>query len=135
MPVSAAELCHCVPDADFSMCQTLSSDRGRTWSVPTPLGFHGSPPHLLVHSTGALVCVYTNRGTEQTDPGRRRAAQSPKDWATTFTGFGQRAMVSWDEGCSWMYDYVLRNDGVDQDLGCASALCMTHYSYVLVDRQ
>ena len=88
---------------------------GRTWSVPTPLGFHGSPPHLLAHSSGALVCVYTNRGTEQTDPG---AAKSLR--ATTFTGFGQRAMISWDKGCTWVYDYVLRNDGVDQDLGCAS---------------
>ena len=102
-----------------------------------PLGFHGSPPHLLAHSSGCLICVYCNRGREETDPGSGKTQRS-----TTFTGFGQRAMISWDEGCSWYacrlqatclagylsltptlcprtYDYVLRKDGVDTDLGCA----------------
>ena len=49
------------PDADlvtFSMVQTASDDGGRSWSVPTPLGYHGSPPHLMRHSSGALVLSY-----------------------------------------------------------------------------
>ena len=94
----------------------FSAESSSAWagSVPAPLGFHGSPPHLLSHSSGCLICVYCNRGREETDPGPGKTQRSTK-----FTGFGQRAMISWDEGCSWTYDYVLRKDGVDTDLGCA----------------
>ena len=94
----------------------FSAESSSAWagSVPAPLGFHGSPPHLLSHSSGCLICVYCNRGREETDPGSGKTQRSTK-----FTGFGQRAMISWDEGCSWTYDYVLRKDGVDTDLGCA----------------
>ena len=46
---------------NFSMFQTFSEDRGRTWSRPVPLGFHGSPPHLLQHSPGAVLCTYGYR--------------------------------------------------------------------------
>ncbi|MBN1247236.1 MAG: exo-alpha-sialidase [Anaerolineae bacterium] len=80
---------------DFSMVQTTSDDGGRTWTTPQPLGFHGSPPHLLRHSTGALVAVY----------GYRLAA------------YGERAMISYDNGASWKAGYVLRDDGPDGDLG------------------
>lgn len=79
----------------FSIMQTVSTDGGKTWSPPEPLGFHGSPPHLLAHSSGALVCVYGYR-------------QKP---------FGERAAVSRDGGASWEHDIVLRDDGPDGDLG------------------
>ena len=55
----------------------------------------GSPPHLLKHSSGALVCVY----------GRREAP------------FGERALVSWDNGETWTEDYDLDNRAVGGDLG------------------
>ena len=80
--------------------QTVSDDRGHTWSPPEPLNFHGSPPHLLSHSSGALVCTY---GCRQGD-------------------FGQRAMVSRDGGESWDYDLILRDDGSDGDLGYPSSV-------------
>lgn len=79
----------------FSMMQTRSTDGGYTWSTPEPLGFHGSPPHLLRHSSGALVCVYGYR-------------QEP---------YGQRIAISRDDGESWTYDYILRDDGPSGDLG------------------
>lgn len=79
----------------FSLMQTESSDGGLTWSAPRGLGFHGSPPHLLRHSSGALVCVY----------GYRQPA------------FGQRAMLSYDEGVTWEHDWIIREDGPDGDLG------------------
>jgi sialidase-1 len=85
---------------DFSLVQTVSQDAGRTWSPAHPLGFHGSPPHLLRHSSGAVVCVY----------GYRRPP------------FGQRAMLSHDGATSWQYDYVLRDDGPDADLGYPSTV-------------
>lgn len=79
----------------FSMYSTVSKDGGRTWSEWKALGVSGSPPHLLKHSSGALVCVY----------GRREAP------------FGERALVSWDNGESWTEDYDLDHRAVGGDLG------------------
>jgi len=86
--------------SSFSLLQTRSDDRGRTWSKPVPLKFHGAPPHLLYHSSGILVCSYGYR-------------QAP---------YGQRAMLSSDAGQTWHYDYILRDDGVDSDLGYPSSV-------------
>ena len=84
----------------FSMMQTTSDDGGRTWSTPEPLGFHGSPPHLLRHSSGAVVATYGYR----------------------LTPFGERAIVSYDGGTSWDTNLVLRDDGPDTDLGYPSSV-------------
>ena len=84
----------------FSLMYSESEDGGQRWSTAEPMGFHGSPPHLLVHSSGALIAVY----------GRR------------LEPFGQRAMISQDQGASWEYDYVLRDDGPDHDLGYPSSV-------------
>ncbi|MFW5856543.1 MAG: sialidase family protein [Planctomycetota bacterium] len=78
----------------FSLVQSVSDDGGRTWSDPEPLGFHGAPPHLLRHSSGALVCSF----------GRR------------IEPFGERVVISRDEGATWT-EYVLRDDGPTSDLG------------------
>lgn len=78
----------------FSMFQTYSDDGGFTWSEPTFTDVSGSPPHLLVHSSGAIICSY----------GRREAP------------FGERAMISYDEGKTWSRDIELY-PGVDGDLG------------------
>jgi sialidase-1 len=83
----------------FSLMQTESSDGGRTWTDVKPLGFHGSPPHLLRHSSGALVCVYGYR----------------------LQPYGERAMVSRDDGRTWTH-YILRDDGPDGDLGYPSSV-------------
>lgn len=79
----------------FSMMQTVSDDGGRHWTEAKPLGFHGSPPHLLRHSSGVLILTY----------GYRMAP------------YGQRVAFSTDEGATWMHDWVLRDDGPDGDLG------------------
>lgn len=79
----------------FSVLQTESTDGGRTWSTPRGLGFHGSPPHILRHSSGKLVLTYGYR-------------QAP---------FGQRVAISSDGGATWGHDWVLRDDGPDGDLG------------------
>jgi len=83
----------------FSIMQTESTDGGRTWSPVETLGFHGSPPHLLMHSSGALVCVYGYR-------------QEP---------YGERACISRNEGKTWKH-CVLRDDGPDGDLGYPSSV-------------
>ncbi|MCF7854002.1 MAG: glycoside hydrolase [Candidatus Pacebacteria bacterium] len=79
----------------FSIMQTESDDGGRTWTTPKPLGFHGSPPHLLQHSSGTLVLTYGYR----------------------LEPFGQRVAFSRDEGATWEHDWIIRDDGPDGDLG------------------
>jgi hypothetical protein len=68
--------------------------------VPRSLGFHGSPPHLLRHSSGALLLTYGYR-------------QAP---------FGQRVAISRNEGATWDPDWIIRDDGPDWDLGYPSTV-------------
>lgn len=79
----------------FSIMQTESDDGGRTWTTARPLGFHGSPPHIIRHSSGVLILTYGYR-------------QAP---------FGQRVAFSHDDGKTWEHDWILRDDGPDGDLG------------------
>ncbi len=85
----------------FSVFQTVSDDNGKTWTTPECLGCTGAPPHIIRHSSGALVCVY----------GRR---EKP--------GLGERAMVSLDDGETWIKELILRDDNVDPDLGFPSSV-------------
>ena len=85
---------------DFSMVQSMSDDRGRTWTEAEPLNFHGCPPHLMLHSSDTLVCVYGFR-------------QEP---------YGERAMISRDGGESWDCHYIIRDDAPDGDLGYPSSV-------------
>ena len=87
-------------DTHFWLYQTESQDGGVTWSRSRPLDVEGSPPHLLSHSSGALVCAYGYR-------------QEP---------FGQRIMISRDGGTTWDTHYILRDDGPDPDLGYPSSV-------------
>ncbi len=84
----------------FSLMQTESDDGGRTWTTARPLGWHGSPPHLLRHSSGVLVLTYGYR-------------QAP---------FGQRVAFSRDDGVTWDHDWIIRDDGPDGDLGYPSTV-------------
>ncbi|MAF67134.1 MAG: hypothetical protein CMJ84_15935 [Planctomycetes bacterium] len=104
----------------FSMMQSESEDGGRTWSDLKPLSFHGCPPHLLRHSSGRLVLVYGYR----------------------LVPFGQRVALSDDEGATWEHDWILRDDGVDFDLGYPStvemgdgSLMTLYYQKLAGDRQ
>ena len=94
----------------FSMAQSESHDGGLTWTPAHPLGFHGSPPHLLQHSSGALIAVYGYR----------------------LPPYGQRAMVSTDGGATWIYDYVLRDDGPDGDLGYPASVELSDGSVLTI---
>lgn len=76
-------------------CLSFSKDGGATWTLPARMNIAGSPPHLLRHSSGAIVLSYGYR----------------------LPGFGQRARVSYDEGKTWSEDIVIRDDGESGDLG------------------
>ena len=95
---------------NFSLFQTESDDGGVTWTQAKPTGVYGSPPHLLRHSSGLLVCVY----------GYRRPP------------YGQRAMISDDHGRTWEHDLILRHDGPDSDLGYPASVEMSDGSLFTV---
>jgi len=55
------------------MCQSYSSDNGRTWTPAEPTGFQGHAPYHLVTSDGLLLCAHRLPGTAlhiSTDLGR-----------------------------------------------------------------
>jgi hypothetical protein len=82
----------------FSIATAVSEDGGYTWTEPVCTDVQGSPPHLLLHSSGALILTF----------GRRIAP------------FGQRAAVSYDNGASWTDEYILNDTGKTPDLGYAA---------------
>ncbi|MFM8984565.1 MAG: exo-alpha-sialidase [Planctomycetia bacterium] len=94
----------------FTIMQTESDDGGATWTVPRWLGFKGSPPHLLRHSSGALVMSYGYRDQP----------------------YGQRVAISRDDGRSWEADWVVRADGPDGDLGYPATVELTDGSLLTV---
>lgn len=96
----------------FTIGFCLSEDGGRTWGEVYPTGVSGSPPHLMLHSSGALICSY----------GRREAP------------CGERAMVSFDLGKTWEDEYVLHNakNEQDGDLGYPSTVELADGSLMTV---
>lgn len=79
---------------DFTVYTTYSDDKGKTWSSPICIGVDGSPPHLMVHSSGAVICSYGCRNSECRS---------------------ERACVSYDNGETWTEDYCI-NDKFDKQL-------------------
>ncbi len=79
----------------FTVFTCFSYDNGNTWTVPQPTNLKGSPPHLMLHSSGAIIMSI----------GRREAP------------FGIRAVVSFDNGVTWSDEYIIRDDAPDGDLG------------------
>ena len=81
----------------FTIGTAVSEDGGISWSDVICTDVSGSPPHLMMHSSGALICSF----------GRR---EHP---------FGERAMVSYDCGKTWDEEYVL-DESPSGDLGYPS---------------
>lgn len=81
----------------FTVYQSISCDGGRTFSQPCRLLEEqgGSPPHLLMHSSGTLISAY----------GYRNAP------------YGIRVMLSRDLGKSWETDLILYQEGLNSDIG------------------
>ncbi len=94
------ELGKCYEERLFSICQSTSDDRGKTWTAPILTGATGAPPHLLYHSSGTLISVY----------GRRTP------------GYGIQAMFSRDDGDHWDTDYYIWDQGENPDLGYPASI-------------
>ena len=80
--------------------QSESTDGGKTWSIPHPIGVWGLPSHLLKLRDGRLLMSY----------GHRRKP------------FGNQARLSEDEGKTWSPPIILSGDGVGGDLGYPSTV-------------
>ena len=90
--------------------KTESDDGGKTWSVPAALPFHGLPPHIMLHSSGAVIVTFGHR--EET--------------------YGERAAVSRDGGKTWPELYILRDDAPDADLGYPATVELPDHSLLTV---
>jgi len=96
----------------FTIGTAFSESGGKTWGEVTCTGVSGSPPHLMRHSSGALICTY----------GRRE------------TPMGERAMVSYDDGVTWEEEYVLDDqaEGPGGDVGYPSTVELSDGSLMTV---
>jgi len=90
--------------------QTESTDGGKTWSVPHPIGVWGLPSHLLRLRDGRLLMTY----------GYRRPP------------YGNQARVSEDHGRTWSEPIILSDDGVGSDLGYPSTVQLSDGSLLTV---
>lgn len=103
-------LVHIRTEGTFQILQCESFDGGKTFTEPRCIVTHGSPPHLMRHSSGVLICSYGYR-------------QKP---------YGQRVMLSYDNGETWETDYILRDDGPDGDLGYPATIELNDGSLLTV---
>jgi len=81
--------------ATFSIATSYSDDGGKTWSEIKHLGVKGAPPHLCLHSSGALIMAF----------GRRSEP------------FGEFAWISYDGGETWAEEYAIDINTDNGDLG------------------
>jgi len=87
----------------FRVIYSNSHDNGKTWDDPQSLNIEGSPPHLLMHSSGALICTY---GFRELDFVKEKNS-----------GSGQRAIISYDKGRTWSKPYIISDHIGTYDLG------------------
>ncbi len=80
--------------------QTESTDGGKTWSTPHPIGVWGLPSHLLRLKDNRLLMTYGYR-------------KPP---------FGNQARVSDDDGRTWSEPLTISSDGLKGDLGYPSTV-------------
>ena len=85
---------------DGETLQSESTDGGKTWSIPHPIGVWGLPSHLLRLKAGGLLMTYGHR-------------RSP---------FGNQARISKDEGATWSEPLTISDDGIKSDLGYPSTV-------------
>ena len=89
---------------------TRSTDGGRTWSKPEILDLVGAPPHLMLHSSGAVVLTYSTRVEPHT----------------------QRAKISWDGGLTWGKEIIVAPPSPDWDHGYPSTVELSDGSLLTV---
>lgn len=97
---------------DFTVYITYSDDKGKTWSTPKCIGVDGAPPHLMLHSSGAIICSYSRRRSE--------------------TDRGEYAVVSYDNGETWTENYELATEMKSGDHGYPASVELSDGSILTV---
>lgn len=87
------------PANERETLQSESSDGGKSWSLPRPIGVWGLPSHLLRLRNGNLLMTYSYR-------------RPPR---------GNHARISTDQGRTWSEPIILSDDGAG-DLGYPSTV-------------
>lgn len=95
---------------DSTVHLTRSTDGGKTWTRPEPTGWVGTPPHLLLHSSGAIVMTYSCRVAPNS----------------------QRARISCDNGITWSEELVISPESPDWDHGYPSSVELSDGSILTV---
>lgn len=95
---------------------TYSDDKGKTWTEPERIDeeVDGMPPHILVHSSGAVIVSYACRME-----GKR----------------AEKAIVSYDEGRTWSENYILderANEANQKDMGYPATVELSDGSLLTV---
>lgn len=96
----------------FTIYQTISKDKGKTWSSPEriiPIQ-DGAPPHLLMHSSGTLICTYGHRACP----------------------YGIKMIYSKDNGKSWSEGQWLYEGSKSSDVGYPSTVELSDGSMLTV---
>ena len=89
---------------------TRSEDGGKTFTQPRVLETIGTPPHFLLHSSGAVVLTY----------GRRAKPH------------GQRARISLDGGKTWGEEFAVSEEAPSWDHGYPSSVELSDGSILTV---
>ncbi len=91
---------------DLTIYLSKSTNGGKSWTVAKATGWCGSPPHILVHSSGAVILTYGFRGVDGDN------------------AYGVRARVSYDNGSTWSDEIILSNNSPSGDCGypCSAEL-------------
>ncbi|NMA42991.1 MAG: exo-alpha-sialidase [Oligosphaeraceae bacterium] len=90
-------------DNPYRTLVTRSKDGGRSWTEMADIGINTAPPHLIRHSSGAIILTYGYR----VDP------------------LGERARISFDGGQTFEKEIILRDDAPYGDLGYAASVEMS----------
>lgn len=86
----------------FTLYQSYSDDDGFSWSEPKQIirNDSGAPAHLLLHSSGLLISVFSRRAMP----------------------YGIRAVFSSDGGESWSEEHIIYENTCSDDLGYPSTV-------------
>lgn len=109
-------LCHIRAEDDdekiFTLFQTVSEDNGKTWSPVKQIikDDSGAPAHLLLHSSGILICAFSRRAYP----------------------YGIRVILSEDYGETWSEEHILFENFCTDDLGYPSTVELSDGSLLTV---
>lgn len=99
-----------LPGDRDSIFTTFSTDGGNSWSAPQLLDISGTPPHFLLHSSGAVVLTY----------GRREKPCSV------------RGRISHDNGRTWSEEITIGPEAPNWDMGYPSSVELSDGSVLTV---